>query len=148
MPRLLACPSCSAHVKVDATECPHCGGSVRTCRALPLGAGVVLMGLTLSGCPADDGAESETMASTPATTADTTGMQAETTSSGSTQDVDGSTFESAAAYGTPDTGVDSLPDDTGTTGSTGSTGDAGTDTDTDTGGTTLEPEYGVPTTSG
>lgn len=147
MPRLVACPSCRVHVLARATECPHCGSSVRTCRAVPWCAGAVLIGLTLSGCPAEDDGESETMASSPGTTADTTGMPSDTTS-GSTEDLDTGFFESAAAYGTPDTGVDTLPpDDTGTTGS--DSGTEGTDTDaTDTGSTSLEPAYGVPPTTG
>jgi hypothetical protein len=73
-------------------------------------------------------------------------------STGSTGDMETGFFESAAAYGTPDTGLSAEDSTTAVTSSSGDGTDTETDTDvgtdTDTGGTTLEPEYGVATTSG
>ena len=110
------------------------------------------MGLTLSACPGDDTTESETMASTIGGTTEDATMGSTETSTGTTGDMDTGFFESAAAYGTPDTGLSA--EDSTTAPVTSSSGEGtdteatDTETDTDTGGTTLEPDYGVPTTSG
>ena len=63
------------------------------------------MGLTLSACPGDDTTESETMASTIGGTTEDATMGSTETSTGTTGDMDTGFFESAAAYGTPDTGL-------------------------------------------
>jgi hypothetical protein len=51
-PRMLACPSCSNHVLVSSTECPHCGASVSGGGGkLLVTAGAAMLGLTLGvGC--------------------------------------------------------------------------------------------------
>ena len=55
MPRLVACPACSVHVKIDEESCPHCGARVRDARGqIGRTASAMLMGLAIS-CGGDDG---------------------------------------------------------------------------------------------
>jgi len=130
---------------VEEHRCPHCGVALRTTLAPRAGA-VVLLGLALAGCPADDTGDSG--ASTQGTQSGTTGTTGTTGTGAVTGDTGQETTSDdtlggsgGVEYGTPDTGID----DPGTTGTTGTTGTGGASTD----GTTSvnEPEYGVPETT-
>lgn len=133
MPRLTPCPSCHAHVMVGDRHCPHCGAGLSTVNASR--AGAVLIGLALAGCPGDD--SSNTSIGEPEYGVPDTGAVTVTGTEGTTGGTGGST--------------------SGTTGGTtdGSTTDATTDSAgeaeygvPETGSTSIEPDYGVPDTSG
>lgn len=158
--RLVACPSCSNYVKASEPHCIVCGKKLRSdAGVVGRTAGAVLMGLSLSACPADD-TSSETMAGTESVGSTGTGsasMSASASatstdpSTGTTEATDPSgsdstTFAGESAYGVPGTG---------TTIETETSADTDTDTDTETSGTTaaetgstsVSPDYGVPDTS-
>ena len=122
MPRLVACPSCNAHVKRADATCPHCGASMHD----PAGsvrrtAGAVLMGLSI----ASTACVAEPEYGVPATESDTNQP-----GTGSTSGTDDTTSEST----------------TGTTDSTDSVGEPEYGVpETDSVG---EPDYGVPETTG
>lgn len=146
MPRLVACPSCSVHFKVSDSACPHCGAVLRTeSGGLGRTAGAMLMGLTLASCTGDDKSTTigEPEYGAPATESVGTTMDTDGGTDGMTSTTNDVTSSGEAEYGVADTGF--------TTSSTGSSSGTATDTDTDTdtdGSTSLEPDYGVPTTSG
>lgn len=121
MSRLIPCSSCHSHVRIDDSECPHCGATLRTTSSMRVPA--VLMGLALAGCPNDPGEPEYGVADTgPSTTGVTT------------TDTDGS-----------DSGTDT---GSGSGSATGMTDD-GTSSGTSAEGSSSvgEPEYGVPETS-
>lgn len=143
--RLVACPSCSQHVRAEDPACPHCGASVRTTTGWRPPA--VLLGLALTGCPADDyrddlPAESSSTTAPSTASATTVGTSSEGSSS-TTMDM--TSVGSEPAYGVPQTESDTSPgtesgsstgvDSTGTT--DGST-TGGSDTSTGS-----EPLYGA-----
>ncbi len=160
--RLVACPSCSNYVKASEPHCIVCGKKLRSdAGVVGRTAGAVLMGLSLSACPADD-TSSETMAGTESVGSTGTGsasMSASASASATSTDPstgtteatdpsgsDSTTFAGESAYGVPGTG---------TTIETETSADTDTDTDTETSGTTaaetgstsVSPDYGVPDTS-
>jgi len=102
MPRLTPCPSCHGHVSIGERECPHCGTALHTTTAAR--ASVVLLGLTLAGCPSDDegASASETMTSL------TVGSSSGPTTDGSAT-VDNTATLGEADYGVAETGP--LPED-------------------------------------
>jgi hypothetical protein len=118
MPRLVACPSCSAHVHWGTNACPHCG------QAIPAGAvgrtaGAVLMGLTLAGCPGDDvgGPVPQPEYGVPATESgepiDDTGSEASTgheDGTGTGAETDATTSVGEPEYGVPETSSVGEPD--------------------------------------
>jgi hypothetical protein len=138
-------------VRASESTCPQCGGVLRNERgAVVRTAGAVLMGLSLTACPADDdnddtgaGTTSMTSGSTAMPTSGSTAMP----TSGSTTDIDPTTGPGPEpAYGVGAT--TDIP-------TTGGSSSSGTDTDTDTEGSSSsssggggEPDYGVPETSG
>ena len=46
---LVQCSACAEHVRVQETQCPHCGAR-RTAEGSSLAAAAVAMGLALAGC--------------------------------------------------------------------------------------------------
>jgi hypothetical protein len=159
--RLVACPSCSNYVKQSEPQCIVCGARLRgEGGVVARTAGAVLMGLSMTACPADDTmgdsmAGSESM--TPTTDATSTTMaesmsatSVAMTDSGSTTETatdpgsDSTTFVGENAYGVPSTGV--------TISETGTDTDAATESGTgttaaETGSTSVSPDYGVPDTT-
>jgi hypothetical protein len=148
--RLVACPSCSQHVKVDEQVCLHCGARLRSENgAIGRTAGALLMGLSLTACPSDDG--SETMGGSAGTsTTDTSGsptsMSASSEPTGSTSD--GSTFGSEADYGVAETsategptgGSDSTSASSSESDSSGASTGESTSTGAESGSTAAESE--------
>lgn len=125
MPTLVACPSCNQHVRSDERACPHCGRVLRDGGGrVSATAGALLMGLSLGACADKDGNDST---SSSATVGEPEYGVAAT--------------EVEPAYGVP---VDTESSSTG-----GEASSTGSETDTDTDGTTSigEPEYGVPETT-
>lgn len=122
-PALVACSSCSLHVKRGEGRCPHCGAAIASDGAAARTATAVLMGLTLSACPV---VEPQPEYGVPATESAT--ESATSTTEGTTE-------------GTATEGATTTTSDTTTT--TSSTTSATTMESTVTG----EPEYGVPDTS-
>lgn len=125
MARMTTCPNCANHIRVTDSVCPHCGTRHRTVSnpVVPM----VLLGLTLVGCPADDGDDST---SSDTTTSDTDGDADTTTETGTTGDTstdETTTDPGDSEYGVPDTGFET---------------DTTTDSETDAG----EAEYGLPDT--
>ena len=164
-PRLVACPSCSQHIKLDETKCLHCGARLRSDTGM-IGrtAGAMLLGLSMTACPGDDStadtgasnSESNTMGMTGD---DSTGgsMSGSASMSGS----DATTISPEPEYGVGDTtfgettetpGSDSTSngtDDTTSSTGSGTSGDSTTgDSSSSSGFNTGEPEYGVPATDG
>jgi hypothetical protein len=153
MPRLVACPGCSVHVKLEEGTCPACGRTLRDEQGrVSRTAGAVLMGLALVACGDKDDTDGGDSSGSGSETSDTgTGETGETgegtgtsgTSDGTdaTGDATGnatmSTDAGEAEYGVPDTGLET---DTSTTDGT----DTGTSDSTDSG---VEPDYGVAETS-
>jgi hypothetical protein len=127
MPRLIACPSCSVHVRRGGTTCPHCGATIRDATVVRT-AGAVLMGLTLAGCPGDED-PSPTSAGEPEY-----GVPATESNSGEPTDESGTDDTG----GSTDTGAE-----TGETISVGEPEYGVPETDS-----VGEPDYGVPETSG
>lgn len=172
-PALVACPSCSQHVKLYETHCLHCGARLRSDGGgIRRTAGAMLMGLSLAGCPSDDSAE--TMGSGGSSTGDPNTTTTGDTSSSTSSDV---TSSGEAEYGVPETGetfettggsdstsVSATESDTEASSGSSSgsmetessggvedTGSSDTGTPMTTGGTTdpttgIEPLYGVMTT--
>lgn len=143
MGKLVACPSCSAYVRANESTCPLCDARLRNERGVVIRtAGAVLMGLSLTACPADDDTNDTEVGSS--ATASGSTSDAGTTSSTGDPDPSSSSF-GGAEYGVAETG-----DFTTSTGGVGtSTGGSSSGSDTDTGSTSLgDPDYGVPETSG
>jgi hypothetical protein len=144
MPRLIVCRSCGEHIRSEETACPHCGTHVRDEQSmLARGAGAVVLGLALAGCPSDDDDDPSSNTSVepeygvPATdsvTDPTTGGSMSTTASSQSETV------GEPEYGVPETG---FPEDSGTS----SGGESTSDTGSSDGSTSIEPDYGVPETS-
>jgi len=137
--RLVACPSCAQLVRSIESRCPHCS-AVRETVTAPSPA-MMLLGLALVGCPADDYREdlpqdtnSETSA-TMSSTMNASTTSVETTDSTGTSTTESTSFSDEAAYGVPET--ESFTEtSTGTSGTgTSGTGTSGTDS-TGTDGTT------------
>jgi hypothetical protein len=132
--RLVACGSCSLLVRPADPRCPHCGAVRDTVTAtVP---SLVLLGLALAGCPADDYRE-DLPQDTTETTAPTSSMSAssttvDTTDSSGTSTTESTSFSDEAAYGLPET--DSFTEtSTGSTGTETGTESTGTDDGTTTG---------------
>lgn len=128
--RLVACPACSLHVRNDDPRCPHCDAPMRTTTAAA--PSVVLLGLALAGCPADDyrddlPADTSETSATATTTVGTSGESTGSSDSGTTT-MDVTSIGSEAAYGVPETESDSITDTT--------TGTTGTGSESDSTGTT------------
>lgn len=161
---LVVCVACSSHVLTTDAACPHCGAPVRDGKGQVLGrtAAAVLMGLALSGCPADDdssdsmggGGSSSSSATTDAASSGpgATSVGSSSSATSTTTNATGSTAvtfdESGAqsAYGSPDTETFGTTDMTESD-TTSSGGDTDTDTDTETGDTSstggAQPLYGA-----
>ena len=123
-PALVACPSCSQHVKLYETHCLHCGARLRSdAGGIRRTAGAVLMGLSLTGCPSDDSAE--TMGSGGTSTGDP-GTMSGTSSDSSTGSTTMDPSGTEAEYGVPETG-----ETFETTGGSDSTSVTATESDTD-----------------
>lgn len=129
-------------------NCPHCGVRIRNEGGVVLRtAGAVLMGLSLTACPAEDDGDDTGASTAPGSTS-----AAGSTSADDTTGEPGTTAF-ASDYGGPATGDFTTGPDTTSTGGTG-TGTTGTgadtETDTDAGSSTSlgGPEYGVPETTG
>lgn len=132
---LSTCSGCGVLVKADDDACPHCGVRRRSVSA-PLTGGVILLGLMLAGCPADDSTETMGGSATASTTNAGTETGGSTMSGGasmtstsgmtmsSTTDDPGTT-SAQPPYGVPDTTTTGEPD-------------TGTDTDTDGSDTTTD----------
>ena len=55
MPRLVACPHCSVHVKLAEPRCPGCGAALPVdASRIGLTAGAVLLGLSLAACTSSE----------------------------------------------------------------------------------------------
>jgi len=110
-------------------------------------AGAVLMGLSLTACPAeDDGDDSGATTASGSTTA--AGSTSSSGAAESSSSEPGST-SFGSDYGTAETANVTSGGDTSSTGTTGTGTDTDTDTDTDTGSTSLGgADYGVPETTG
>ena len=127
MPVLVACPSCSVHVRADEPRCPSCHRPLRDSGGrIGRTAGALLMGLSLGACGdnKDDG---------------------DSSASSITAQPD---YGVPATEGEPEYGVVSTGEST--TGGESSSGDESSSSSGDTGGTTSvgEPDYGVPGTTG
>ena len=147
MPRLVACPACNVHVKLDETACPHCGAELRDARGqIGRAASAMLMGLAIS-CGGDDGtntSQADGSSSESASATDTSSSGSASMSDSSTETTNITTVDdvSESAYGEADLDASTTSDDDST--STSGTDSTGTDsTGTDSAG---EPDYGVPET--
>jgi len=136
-------------MRVDESACPHCGAAlVEASNVIARGAGAVVLGLALAGCPSDDDDNMTNTSVEPdygvpqtesVSESNTTSASMSSTSAGSMSGTgtDGSTGTSETVgepeYGVPETGTPTGSDTTGGD-STSSTG-------------TIEPDYGVPETS-
>ena len=109
---LIPCPSCSAHVLSSEASCPHCGGRVRNESGMVARtAAAVLMGFSLTGCPAgDDGSTSGSSVGqpdygTPETdpSSSSSDGDSESTSSTGSDTSSGTTFVGEPDYGVPGT---------------------------------------------
>jgi len=47
--RLVQCSACAEHIRIQESQCPHCGAR-RTAEGASLAAAAVAMGLALAGC--------------------------------------------------------------------------------------------------
>lgn len=138
--KVIACSACGVLVRTDDGACPNCGVTRRSVFA----PGAILLGLALTGCPADDGTEtmggtgsaSATNASSNSNTTMSSGASMSSTSAGTDSATTDDTLETSAQppYGVPDT-TSSGPD-------TGTASDTDTDTDT-TDGTSSSDSGGV-----
>ncbi|MGH1348598.1 MAG: hypothetical protein ACRBN8_44050 [Nannocystales bacterium] len=154
MGKLVACPSCSTYVRADESACPHCESRVRNeLGTVVRTAGAMLMGLSLTACPADDDSD-DTGASSATMTAGSSGTTDPTDSTDPTMSSTGSDMSGTVssgpgpepAYGV---GTTDFPSTSSSGGSSSSGG--GTDgTSTGEGSSTSigGPEYGVPETTG
>ncbi len=156
---LLACPSCSVHVRGTERTCPQCNSRLRNDRgAVVRTTGAVLMGLALTACPAEDDGD-DSIGSASAAMDGTSGGEASlsttnepdpSTNGGGEPDYGG---PATAGWGstTDDPGSESSTGDAGSSTGNGSTGGSSTGdaTSGSSGGSSTgigEPEYGVPTT--
>jgi hypothetical protein len=143
---LSTCSGCGVLVRADDDACPHYGVRRRSVSA-PLAGGVMLLGLMLAGCPADD--STETMGGSATATTSTTNGGTETS---------GSTMTGGASMtSTSGMTMSSTTDDPGTTSAqppygvpdTTTTGEPDTDTDTDgSDSTTGAPKLDLPPDDG
>jgi hypothetical protein len=153
MARLVVCPGCALLIHADEQQCPHCGAAHRSVAAPR--ASLILLGLTLAACPADDDGD-DTAGSATTTTASSSGTAPTTGTTGNNSITDDSiTGSGGVEYGSADTfTTDTVtdptldPTSTGTDAGTDGTGTTGTDSSTGGSDTVGEPEYGVPETTG
>lgn len=146
MARLVPCPSCGSLARHGDTKCPSCDAPIGDRTVVVRAAGAMLvLGLTLTGCPASD--DSETMGDESSETVPT--VSTTNGDTGSSSATEGDEVTSAATtgplYGTFATGTED-GSTAGTTDESGSSSDSssGDATDTDTDGTTgPSPLYGV-----
>jgi hypothetical protein len=138
MPRLVACPACGVHVRIDDARCHACDAALRDEKGVVARSpAAVLMGLALAACGGDDGSPNTSIEpeyGVPATESVSV-SDTDTGSSGSSD-----SFE--PEYGVPQTDDDTTGADTSGT-DTGGTDTGGTTGDTDPGSTSLQPDYGV-----
>ena len=125
--RLIACPSCQEHVKVGERVCPHCDSSLGTTGGI-IGRAAAAVLMGLALASCNGKDDPEPEYGVPATESSSVSASEATTGT-STGDSDATTAGSESASGT-----------TGSTGSTSIEPDYGVPT-------TAEPEYGVPTTT-
>jgi hypothetical protein len=161
--RLIACPSCSNYVKSSEALCIVCGAALRgEAGVVGRTAGAVLMGFSLTACPADDTtgdsmATQGTMSPTATDGSSTVAESMSATSVGDTESTsttetatdpgsDSTTFAGESAYGVPGTGSTAAETETETDTDTDGETNTGT-TAAETGSTSVSPDYGVPDTS-
>jgi hypothetical protein len=160
--RLVACPSCSNYVKREEPQCIICGAQLRGAgRVAGRTVGAVLMGLSMTACPADDtmgdsmatdtGSASDATSTTMAESLSGTSVgMTEGTESITDPGSESTTFDVASAYGVPGTGTTIGDSETATDTDTDTATDTGSSTGTtsaETGSTSISPDYGVPDTS-
>ncbi len=139
MPRLVACPACGVHVRVDEPRCPHCDAALRDAQGVVARSpAAVLMGLAIAACGGDDGSTNTSLEPEYGVPQTESVSATDTDSATSTDSSD--SFE--PEYGVPQTDDTTAADTSG--GDTGGTDTGGTDTgDTDPGSTSLQPDYGT-----
>jgi len=168
-PRLIACPTCSVHIKRNEASCPACGAKLGLSTSLSTAAlAPIILGLALAGCGDDaSGGGTGSDTGTVPTSAGDDGVSLSGTSNGDAGSTDASGSNSmsdsvdttfggdSAAYGVPttddgfDTSGDSSGSDSGTTGGSGSSGtDDGSSTGGSTGGSTDGSTDDAGTTTG
>ena len=149
MGKLVACPSCSTYIRADEPACPQCGSRVRNeLGTVVRTAGAMLMGLSLTACPADDDTDDTGASSATMTTGSSGSTDPTVTSTGS--DMSGTTLDPSTGPGAePAYGVGTT-DFPGTSSGGSSTGGDTDGTSTGEGSSTSigGPEYGVPETTG
>ncbi len=144
MPKLIACPACSVHVKRSDATCPHCGARVRDVHGrISRTAGALLMGLSLTACGDKDPDETTAHASDTEMSSSASSSSSSSSSS-STSSTSTSTSTSTDATGQPAYGVPATT--SGTTAST--TAGTGTTTESDSSSSGPAPAYGVPASTG
>ena len=134
MSRLVACPACGVHVRLDDARCHACDAALRDDKGVVARSpAAVLMGLALAACGGDDGSTN-------------TSVEPEygvpQTESVSVTDTDSATSSESSDSFEPEYGVPQTDDDTTGADSSG-TDTGGTTGDTDPGSTSIEPDYGT-----